>query len=109
MGDPESVFAHYQGLIRLRRELPVVVEGRFELLLADHPSVYAFTRALEGDELLVVANLSGESVEVALPDGWDGAEVVISSGDSGASGMPPAHLGELAPWQAWVRRRRLLG
>ena len=75
--------------------------------LADHPSVYAFTRALEGDELLTVANLSGESVEVALPDGWEDAQVVISSGDSGDSGMPPAHLGVLAPWQAWVRRRQV--
>ena len=107
VGDPESVFAHYQRLIALRRELPVVVDGRFELLLADHPSVYAFTRVWEGDALLVVANLSGEGVEVGLPDGWDGAEVVIASGDPAASGMPPAHLGVLGPWQAWVRRRQL--
>jgi len=107
LGDPESVFAHYQRLIALRRELPVVVDGRFELLLADHPSVYAFTRVWEGDALLVVANLSGEGVEVGLPDGWDGAEVVIASGDPAASGMTPAHLGVLGPWQAWVRRRQL--
>jgi len=107
VGDPESVFAHYQRLIALRRELPVVVDGRFELLLADHPSVYAFTRVWEGDALLVVANLSGEGVEVGLPDGWDGAEVVIASGDPAASGMTPAHLGVLGPWQAWVRRRQL--
>jgi oligo-1,6-glucosidase len=83
------------------------VDGRFELLLADHPSVYAFLRRGEGEELLVVANLSGEGVEVGLPGGWDGAEVVIASADPADPGMPPAHLGVLGPWQAWVRRRQL--
>jgi oligo-1,6-glucosidase len=107
-GDPESVFAHYQRLIRLRHELPVVVEGAFTMLLAEHPSVFAYTRAGQDEELLVAANLSSEPVEVDLPDGWDDAEVLVASGTEepgipgGSSGMP---LGHLAPWAAWVRRR----
>ena len=108
VGDPGSVFAHFQRLIRLRRERPVVVDGRFELLLAQHPSVYAFLRRGAGEELLVVANLCGDAVEVELPSGWEGADVVISSGDPDGTGMPPAHLGVLAPWQAWVRWRRVV-
>ena len=100
------MFAHYQRLIRLRRELPVVVDGRFELLLAQLPSVNAFLRRGAGEELLVVANLCGDAVEVELPSGWEGADVVISSGGPDGAGMPPAHLGVLAPWQAWVRWRR---
>ena len=105
--DPESVFAHYQRLIRLRRELPVVVDGRFELLLPEHPTVFAFTRRLAGDALLVLANLGSESVTVDLPDPiareFASAAIVLGSG------MPrggPTGLAHLAPWEARVHRRR---
>ncbi|MFZ1286997.1 MAG: alpha-glucosidase, partial [Candidatus Phosphoribacter sp.] len=83
VGDPTSVFTHYQRLIWLRHELPVVVDGRFELVQADQPSVYAFTRTLGDDALLVVANLSSEPVDVDLPAGWQQSGLVLGSG------MPP--------------------
>ena len=38
-----------------------MVDGRFELLLPDHPAVWAFTRTLGDDVLLVLANLSGDA------------------------------------------------
>ncbi len=104
--DPESVFAHYQRLIRLRRQLPIVVDGRFELLLAQHPTIVAFTRRLADDALLVLANLSSEPVEVALPN--DVAAEFASASVVLASGMPPAEppsLTHLPPWAAVVWRR----
>ncbi|MDR7381743.1 glycoside hydrolase family 13 protein [Promicromonospora iranensis] len=64
--DPESVFCHYQRLIELRRTLPVVAHGDFQMLLADHPAVYAYQRQREGTTLLVVANLASEQADVAL-------------------------------------------
>lgn len=100
--DPDSVFAHYQRLIRLRRELPVVVDGDFELLLPDHPRVYAFTRRLGDEALLVVANLGSEPVTVPLPAAFAEAPVIL------ASGMPSPDSrawGELAPWEARVHLR----
>lgn len=100
--DPDSVFAHYQRLIRLRRELPVVVDGDFELLLPDHPRVYAFTRRLGDEALLVVANLGSELVTVPLPQSFAAARVIV------ASGMPSPDSrawGELGPWEARVHHR----
>ena len=44
VGDPGSVFEHYRRLIALRHTDPVVTDGEFELLLPDHPSVWAFVR-----------------------------------------------------------------
>jgi glycosidase len=35
-----------------------VVDGDFTLLLPDHPQVFAYTRRLDDEELLVIANLS---------------------------------------------------
>lgn len=55
-GDPDSVLSHYRRLIRLRREHPVIVYGRYRLILAEHEEIYAFTRTLGDDRLLVVLN-----------------------------------------------------
>ena len=58
VGDPRSVFEHYRRLIALRHADPVVTDGDFELLLPDHPSIWAFTRRGSDAELLVAANFS---------------------------------------------------
>ena len=97
LDDPDSVFHHYRRLIALRRDDPVVVHGDFTLLLADDPQVYAFTRRLDGVELLVLGNFGDDPVEPALPDvaAWIDADVVVGTG-SGVS---------LGPWEGRVLRR----
>ena len=60
VGDPGSVFGHYRRLIALRHADPVVTDGDFELLLPDHPSIWAFTRRGSDAELLVAANFSSD-------------------------------------------------
>ncbi len=109
VGDPESVFAHYQSLIRLRRQFAVVVDGRFELLLPEHPSIVAFTRRLDDQALLVVANLSSEPADLHLPDAvtteFVDGPVLLGSGMPPAGPGRPAERSRLAPWEAWVISR----
>ncbi|WP_314688581.1 alpha-glucosidase [uncultured Bifidobacterium sp.] len=75
--DPDSVLAFYRRLIDLRHRLAVVSAGRWDLVDADDPHVYCFTRTLDGLEdddadsaegevgrLLVVANLTSSSQAV---------------------------------------------
>ncbi len=78
--DPDSVFSHYRRLIALRHEEPVVAHGTFRMLLPDDEQVYAFVRELDGDRLLVVANLSDDDRVVAdlSEASYDGAELVGS-------------------------------
>lgn len=73
--DKNSVFYHYQSLIRLRRENDCMVYGSYRLL-ESHPSVYAYTRTLGGEHLAVVCNFYGEPVEAGLR-GLEGAELQI--------------------------------
>jgi oligo-1,6-glucosidase len=107
LADPGSVFHHYRRLIELRHTDPVVVDGAFTMLLADDPHVYAFTRTLGDDALLVLANFTGETQETQRIDGlaglaeWEDAEIVIGNVDDG----PAPRLDELRPWEAVVRRR----
>lgn len=67
MADPDSVFHFYRRLIEMRHTLPVVVHGRFDLLLADDEHIFAYTRTLEDEQMLVIANFSDEVV--TLPSG----------------------------------------
>jgi oligo-1,6-glucosidase len=100
--DPDSVFSHHRRLIALRHEDPVVVDGRFEMLLPEHEQLYAFTRTLGDTTILVVANLSSEPADAGgLPDAaaWATADVVLDSGP----GDRDSWL--LPPWAARVRRR----
>ncbi|MGY1747164.1 glycoside hydrolase family 13 protein [Blastococcus sp. SYSU D00695] len=78
--DPDSVFSHHKRLIALRHELPVVAVGDFHMLLPDHDDVYAFTRSLRGETLLVVCNLSATPYDLAglLPEAV-GAELVLGN------------------------------
>jgi oligo-1,6-glucosidase len=96
--DPGSVLAYYRRLIALRHENDVVALGDFAMLLPEHDDVYAFTRSLGGDVLLVVCNVSRTPHPLAelLPQAVD-AEMVL--GNLAAS--DPAIL---APWEARVLR-----
>jgi oligo-1,6-glucosidase len=96
--DPDSVLAHYRKLIRLRHEESAVANGDFQMVLADDQQIYAFTRRLDDTELLVLANLSGETADPGpLPD-WGDAEVLITNVSKGSPGT-------LQPWEATVLRR----
>jgi oligo-1,6-glucosidase len=96
--DPASVLAHYKRLIALRHENPVVALGHFTMLLPDHEEVYAFTRTLGDDTLLVVCNLSRHEQPLAelLPQAVD-AELVLGN-------LPVPDPAVLAPWEARVLR-----
>ena len=106
VGDPGSVFEHYRRLIALRHTDPVVTDGDFELLLADHPSIWAFARRGSDAELLVAANFSADVVSVGLPvdSDWADASVVLTSLTGDAPLQPPPDL-KLRPWESAVWRR----
>ena len=66
--EPDSIFRHYQSLIRLRKELPVLQEGTYQLIDADHPSVFAYTRTLGDDQLIIVCSFAEQQIPYSLPD-----------------------------------------
>ncbi len=61
--DPESIYNYYKQLIALRKKHKVIVYGSYDLLLAEHTEIYAYTRSLEDQQLLVILNFfDGEPV-----------------------------------------------
>lgn len=103
VADEDSVFHHYRRLIQLRHELPIIVHGRFDLLLDEDEHIFAYTRTLDDQQLLVVANFSdGEnSAAVENADTWAGEEVLL-----GNYPAPDPNTGLLLrPWEVRVYYR----
>jgi len=67
--DKNSVFYHYQQLIRLRKEYEVISHGDIAMLLEDHPTVLAYERTYKGQKLVVLNNFYETAAEVELPQG----------------------------------------
>ena len=69
----DSVFAHYQALIRLRHELPILVHGDVTPLMADDPQIWAYTRRTPDGAILVIANCGRQPRTVDIGAEWIGA------------------------------------
>jgi oligo-1,6-glucosidase len=105
VADEDSVFHHYRRLIALRRSEPAVAHGDFTMLAMAHPTLYAFTRAHAGTELLVLANFSADELaleEADIPglESWEPAELLL--GNLSGSVAPTAPL---RPWEARILKR----
>ena len=90
--DPNSVFHHFRKLIELRHDHPVVVHGRFELLLPDHEQIWALTRTLNDQVLLMIANWSSHPAIASrgtVPDLTDGEVLLATHGESTSLNLEP--------------------
>jgi len=67
LADPNSIFYYYQKLIQLRKSVPAVIYGTYDLILPEHAQIYAFTRTLDNERLVVALNFSAEPAEFTLP------------------------------------------
>ncbi|MGH0941373.1 alpha,alpha-phosphotrehalase [Bacillus mycoides] len=81
--DRESVFYHYKKLIELRKKYDVLTEGKYAILDGNHPSIWAYTRTVNNEVLLVINNFYGEEITYSAPvnvqlDGMK-QEVVVSN------------------------------
>ena len=100
--DPDSVWHHYRRTIALRKSLDVVRDGIYELLDAEHPSVFAYIRADDQTRLLIIGHWSAVAADYHLPADFAGGEVLSSN-------YPAAEFGEtltLLPYQGLVIRAR---
>jgi oligo-1,6-glucosidase len=106
LADPNSVWYYYQQLIRLRKQHPIVVYGTYDLILDAHEQIYAFTRTLGDDRLLVMLNFSKDTPVFALPTDIRFAEAELLIGNYSVD--PPEDIRQLTlrPFEARVYHLR---
>ena len=100
-GDPNSCLNYFRKMVKLRRENPVLVYGAYELLFREHPQVYAYTRTLGEEKMLVLLNFSAEAAELELPADLTTGEILIDNYETvSAEGAKVS----LQPYQAVIYR-----
>ena len=81
LAEPDSILWHYQKMVALRKQYPVLVYGDFQPVLREHPQVFAWLRTLGDERLLVVNNFTAEHLRLDIPpemQNWHG-ECLISN------------------------------
>lgn len=58
LSDKHSILNFYKKLISLRRENDVLVNGHYDLMLEEHSQIYAYTRSLLSEKILVLCNMT---------------------------------------------------
>ncbi|MGK6314707.1 glycoside hydrolase family 13 protein [Neorhizobium sp. DT-125] len=67
MTDESSIWNHYRKLIAFRKTHPVIVYGLYQSWLDQHPDVFVYTRTLDKDRLVVIANFTPREVPLTVP------------------------------------------
>ena len=79
LADEDSIFRHYQKLIRLRKDLDVIAYGDFAPVDQKNAQILAYRRSYEGHTLLVVSNFYGRPVTWTCPEELEGYSCVLSN------------------------------
>ena len=68
LNDQNSLFNFYKKMIAVRKNYPVIIEGKFELLYKNNPNLFIYTRTLEDKQLLVICSFSKKDVKCPIKD-----------------------------------------
>ncbi len=94
--DPNSCLSYFRKLIRLRKENPVLVYGKYTLLDKDNPDVYAYTRELDGKKMLILLNFTAKEARANTGLDLGKARVVLGNYEK------PGLDGSLRPYEAVI-------
>ncbi len=94
--DPNSVLNFYRRLLHWRKQTPAIHYGTYRDVLPDHPTLWAFERTLDNEQVMTIANFSADVVSVPdeLRNLIHPAELVLSNYGTQAD--------TLRPFEAWV-------
>ncbi len=77
--DQDSILHFYKALIRLRKENPLISDGKIEFLYPDETRLLAYRRFLGDDSLWVFNNLSGKELSLPFVRWSDGCERLLGN------------------------------
>jgi len=84
--DENSSLHYFRKMIALRKEHKALVHGKYVLLDATNPQVYAYTREWEGKKYLVLLNFSNAPASVNTGISLTNSKLLISNYEKGETG-----------------------
>jgi len=100
--DPNSTLNYFRSMVQLRKKEPTLVYGKYTLLDAQNPSVYCYTRELNGRKLLVLLNFKANTATPNTGIDLSKANVLIGNYPS------PSKDGQLRPYEAVILELHVL-
>lgn len=94
--DANSTLNYFRRIVKLRKDNPVLVYGKYTLLDAQNPDTYAYTRELNGRKLLVLLNFTSKTAPAQTGMDLGKATVLIGNYQN------PSKSGTLMPYEAVV-------
>ncbi|WP_297993453.1 alpha-glucosidase [uncultured Clostridium sp.] len=99
--DENSIFHHYRKLINIRKNNDTIIYGDYTLLCPEDKNIFAYTRELNGDKILVICNFYDKEVTFDFDDNFDSSEILLSNYED--SSLLTAKL-NLRPYEAIMFR-----
>ncbi|WP_411954268.1 glycoside hydrolase family 13 protein [Alkalibacillus sp. S2W] len=87
--DPNSILSFYKHMIALRKKHETLIYGQYDLVLAEHPQLFAYTRTLGDEQFLIICNLSPSLVETDYLDHYDTALKLLSNTNQSSKTFKP--------------------
>jgi glycosidase len=100
--DKDSIYHYYKNLIKLRSSNEVLIYGSYELIAEDHEEVYAYTRSLGQEKVLIITNLFPEETELELPASLSAKERKLLLSNYNGSDRKETDKVFLGPYEARV-------
>lgn len=77
--DEDSILNFYKKLIHLRKQLPVISEGRIEFIKTDQTKLMAYKRSFGKESLVVFCNMDNSEQSMNLNREWQGYQKLLGN------------------------------
>lgn len=94
--DKYSILTFYKDLIKLKKSDDLYTYGTFELVDADNPKLFAYTRTLNNKQALIAGNLSNETSTLNLDIAFDDSKIKLHNYSAAID------FNNLKPYEAFV-------
>jgi glycosidase len=99
--DENSVFHHYRKLIEIRKNSDTIIYGSYRLLCPQDENIYAYTRELNGEKILVLCNFYNKESNFIFEEDYNTVDILLSNYDESSERLTNLTL---RPYEAIIYR-----
>jgi len=77
--DPNSILNYFRKLVRLRKNEPTLIYGKFQLVDESNTAIFAYTRELNGKKLLILLNFTSKNASAKTEINLKTAKVLMNN------------------------------
>ena len=94
--DANSVLNFYKSLIQLKKSADIYTYGQFDLVDADNPNIFAYSRTLNNEKVLIVGNLTDKVSQLNIDLDVDRLETLLHNYKK------EINIKQIEPYEAFV-------